>query len=181
MERPAHAYAEHPRASDPELSEAGSAAEFEGLFAAEHAHLFRALYLITGNTQESEELMQDAFLKVWERWDRVRVMENPAGYLCRVAINGARSRSRRIAVAAKRTLSIRTDEDPFTAADLRDELVRALKTLTPRQRMALVMTDMLGFTSEEAADVLGVAAGTVRALAWHGRAALRIEMEGDDA
>jgi hypothetical protein len=65
---------------------------FEELFAAEHESLFRALYLITGSTQESEELMQDAFLKVFERWDRVQMMENPGGYLCRVAINGARSR-----------------------------------------------------------------------------------------
>jgi len=38
---------------------------FEGLFQAEHRALFRALYLIVGNTQEAEELMQDAFLKVW--------------------------------------------------------------------------------------------------------------------
>src|SRR5262249_27332631 len=43
---------------------------FAELFASEHERLFRALYLITGSSQESEELMQDAFLKVWERWDR---------------------------------------------------------------------------------------------------------------
>jgi len=35
--------------------------------------LFRALHLITGSAQESEELMQDAFLKVFDRWDRLHV------------------------------------------------------------------------------------------------------------
>src|SRR6266581_351361 len=108
---------------------------FEELFASEHQRLFRALYLVTGNSQESEELMQDAFLKVWERWDRVVLFDNPAGYLYRVAINGARSRYRRAALAAKRTLSFGQPEDQFAAADLRDELVRALKMLTQRQRM----------------------------------------------
>ena len=46
---------------------------FEELLAAEHESLFRALYLITGSAQESEELMQDAFLKVFDRWDRLHV------------------------------------------------------------------------------------------------------------
>ena len=96
---------------------------FEELFASEHQRLFRALYLITGNSQESEELMQDAFLKVWERWDRVGQFDNPTGYLYRVAVNGARSRYRRAALAAKRTLSFGQAEDQFAAADLRDELV----------------------------------------------------------
>lgn len=181
MDRPAPAFVEPQPASGNRASGMAAESEFEDLFAAEHEQLFRALYLITGSSQESEELMQDAFLKVWERWDRIRVMENPAGYVCRVAVNGARSRSRRLAIAARRTLPFTASEDAFAAADLRDELVRALKTLTPRQRMALVMTDLLGFSSDEAADVLGVTAGTVRALASHGRAALRIEMEDDDA
>jgi len=154
---------------------------FEALFASEHERLFRALYLSTGNTQEAEELMQDAFLKVWERWERVRTMENPAGYLCRTAFNGARSRGRRLALAARRTLTTGQPEDQFAAAELRDELVRGLKTLTPRQRMALVLTELLDFSSDEAAGILGVTAGTVRALASHGRRALKLEMEDHDA
>ena len=153
---------------------------FEELFAAEHERLFRALYLITGSAQESEELMQDAFLKVWERWDMVALFDNPGGYLYRVAINGARSRYRRVALAAKRTLSFSQVEDQFAAADLRDELVRALKMLTPRQRMALVLRDLLGLSAEEAGRMLGVTSGTVRALASHGRAALKLQMEDDD-
>ena len=37
--------------------------------------------MITGSRAEAEELAQDAFLKVWERWDRVADMDEPIGYL----------------------------------------------------------------------------------------------------
>ena len=52
--------------------------------------------------------------------------------------------------------------------------------LTPRQRMALVLRDLLGLSSKEAGQVLGVTSGTVRALASHGRVALKLQMEDDD-
>jgi DNA-directed RNA polymerase specialized sigma24 family protein len=57
---------------------------FGDLFADQHERLYRALYLIVGNTHEAEELTQDAFVKVFERWDRI---DNPAGYLYRSALN----------------------------------------------------------------------------------------------
>jgi len=152
-------------------------ATFEELFTAHHGRLFRALYLIVGNSFEAEELMQDAFLRVLERWDR---LENPEGYLYRCAINSTRSRFRRLQVAARRTLSPGQPEDPFAAADLRDELVRALRALPERQRAALVLTDLLDLKSEEAATLLGCTAASVRSLASHGRAALRPTLEADD-
>lgn len=154
---------------------------FEMLFASEHAPVFRALYLITGSTQEAEELMQDAFVKVWERWDDVRRMDNPAGYLCRVAVNGALSRVRRLKLATKHALIQGPPEDPFAAADLRDELVRALASLTERQRLALVLTDLMDLPADETAKLLGIRPPTVRSLASQARAALRVTMEAEDA
>jgi RNA polymerase sigma factor (sigma-70 family) len=147
---------------------------FEELFAAQHEKLFRALYLILGNSQEAEELMQDAFLSVFERWDRI---ENPAGYLYRTAMNATRSRFRRLALGAKRTLALSQVEDQFAAVDLRDELVRALKGLPERQRFALVLVDLLDYSSEDASAVLRVTPATVRSLASHARAALKAQME----
>jgi RNA polymerase sigma factor (sigma-70 family) len=150
---------------------------FEDLFVDEHERLFRALYLIVGNSHEAEELMQDAFLHVLERWDRI---DNPAGYLYRSALNSTRSRFRRLALAAKRTLTPGQPEDPFAGADLRDEMVRALRELPERQRAALVLMDLLDYRSEDAAKVLGVTAATVRSLASHGRAAMKLSLEADD-
>jgi RNA polymerase sigma-70 factor (ECF subfamily) len=154
---------------------------FEELFEREHARLFRALYLITGSAQEAEELTQDAFLRVWERWERVRVMDNPGGYLSRVAVNAGRSRIRRLAVAARRTLTPGEPEDPFSAADLRDALVRALAELPERQRAALVLTELMDLPSEEAATALGITSSSVRSLVSQARRALRASMEVDHA
>jgi len=150
---------------------------FEDLFAEQHERVFRALYLIVGNTHEAEELMQDAFLHVLERWDRI---DDPAAYLYRSAFNATRSRFRRLTLAAKRTLSPGQPEDPFAAADLRDQVVRQLRRLPERQRMALVLVDLLDYRSDDAAEVLGVTAATVRSLASHGRANLKLSMETDD-
>src|SRR4029078_10527725 len=82
-------------------------ANFEAFFEAEHARLLRALYLVTGDPQEAEELMQDAFVAVWERWARVRSRDEPTGYLYRTAMNRFRSRLRRAARATRRALAPR--------------------------------------------------------------------------
>jgi len=58
---------------------------FERFFSAETDLLFRRLCLVTGNRAEAEEIAQEAFLKVWERWDRVAGMDDEVGYLYRVA------------------------------------------------------------------------------------------------
>ena len=152
-------------------------ATFEDLFAEQHERLYRALYLITGNTHEAEELMQDAFIQVLERWGHI---DNPPAYLYRTALNATRNRFRRLKVAARRTLTGGEPEDPFAAADLRDQMTRALRGLPERQRAALVLTDLLDYKSEEAAGILRVTPATVRSLASQGRAAMRLSLGADD-
>jgi RNA polymerase sigma factor (sigma-70 family) len=149
---------------------------FEVFFENERSRLFGALYLMTGNVHEAEDLVQDAFLKVWESWTKVRAMDSPQGYLYRTAMNAFRSRYRRAVRAARRRILSEREEDPFAAADLRDELVRALRDLSPRQRAAVVLVDLLDYRSEEAARLLRVRAATVRNLAAQGRRALRAAM-----
>src|SRR5712691_1505391 len=68
---------------------------FEEFFQDHHARLFAALCLTTGSRDESEEIMQDAFLKIWERWDRVSRMDAPVGFLYRTAMNTFLKRYRR--------------------------------------------------------------------------------------
>jgi RNA polymerase sigma factor (sigma-70 family) len=154
---------------------------FEEFFEAERGKLFGAVYLMTGSVDEAEEIVQDAFLAVWERWDRVRRMERSTGYLYRTAMNRFRSRRRHLACAARRGLPFRPAEDPYEAVDLHDEVVRAIRGLSPRQRVALVLTELLDRDSDEAADLLGVRPSTVRNLAAQARASLRRAMEnGDD-
>lgn len=162
----------------PDELEAGRAVvpeSFEAFFEREHGDLFGALYLVTRNRHEAEELMQEAFLKLWERWDRVGALEDPTGYLYRTAMNAFRMRYRRAAVAARRVLHLVVPQvhDPLSEVEARDELDRVLVRLTPRQRAALVLTELLGFSTEEAARMLGVKAVTVRVLVSQARKAVR--------
>lgn len=163
--------------ADLESAVDGHSAAFESFFRDEHAGLFGATYLIAGNRQEAEELMQEAFLKVWERWDRVAVMDDPTGYLYRTAMNAFRMRRRRTAVAIRRVVGKVPSSGAFDAVERRDAIDRGLATLAPRQRAALVLTTLLEYSSEEAAAMLGIKAVTVRVLASQARAALRQAME----
>ena len=123
---------------------------FEAFFRAEHARLLRALFIVTGDRQEAEDLMQEAFLSLWERWDRVGRMADPVGYLYRTALNAHRSRRRRLLRAARRTILREPATDDLVLADARDTVSRALARLTVRQRAALVLTELLGYGSQEA-------------------------------
>ena len=69
-------------------------ASFEVFYRSERDGLFASLP-DDRDPYEAEELMHDAFLKVWERWGRVRDMDRLAGYLYRTAINAFRTRYRR--------------------------------------------------------------------------------------
>lgn len=146
---------------------------FESFFEAEARTLFRRLCAVTGNSAEAEEIMQDAFLALWERWDRVATLEDPTGYLYRTAMNVFRKRTRRAALALRRAVFLAPDPTPFAEIDERQDVVAALAELKPRQRAALVLTDVLDYSSDEAGRVLGITAGTVRGLASRARAALR--------
>ncbi len=167
--------------SDAALDEFAGSRTFETFYQAEAQTLFRRLWLVTGNRAEAEEIMQDAFLKVWERWDRVGGMDDPTGYLYRTAMNLFRKRYRRAMLAVRRTVGLTPSTDDFSDADDRQVVRHVLATLPPRQRAALVLTEMLGFTSKEAGDALGVTDATIRSLTRHGRDAFRTVMEVDDA
>lgn len=167
--------------SDAALDELEASRTFEAFYEAEARTLFRRLWLVTGNRAEAEELMQDAFLSVWQRWDRVGGMDDPLGYLYRTAMNLFRKRYRRAMLAIRLTVGLAPSDDDFSDADDRQVVRHVLATLPPRQRAALVLTEMLGFTSKEAGDALGVTDATIRSLTRHGREAFRKVMEVDDA
>jgi RNA polymerase sigma factor (sigma-70 family) len=147
--------------------------EFEAFFLEHHEPLFRALWLVTRNRHEAEEIMQDAFLKLLERWPAVQDAENPEGYLYRTAMNVFRSRLRRATVALRKAVHQLPPDDQLAEIEARETVVRALAPLPPRQRAAVVLMDVLGLTSEQAGEALGIRPVTVRVLAARGRATLR--------
>ena len=147
--------------------------DFAAFFDAEQARLLKALYFVTGNREEAADLTQDAFVKLWERWDRLDRIDDPTAYLFRVALNGFRMRARSARRAAARLIAMKGAMDPFSDVEVREDVRRMLLSLAPRQRGALVLLDLYGYGSKEAARVMGIRPSTVRALATQARAVLR--------
>jgi RNA polymerase sigma-70 factor (sigma-E family) len=152
---------------------------FEELFHAQYERLLRAMYLATGDRHEAEDLAQDAFVRVYERWERVRALEDPVGYLYRVALNARRSRLRRLAIAARKAVRPDPPPDHEEAAGARDVVRRALGELPAGQRDAVVLIEWLGLTDRQAAGILGVSAGAVRTRLHRARSALRESLRGE--
>ena len=152
---------------------------FDEFFAAESETLYRRMRIVTRDHHEAEELVQDAFLAMYERWDRIAAIGDPVGYLYRTAFNLWKRRSRRAARAIRQVFTPPPPDD-FEVVDTRTVVGEALGYLTPRQRAAVVLTDLVGLPSEEAGEILGVRPVTARVLASQARAALRERLEDID-
>jgi RNA polymerase sigma factor (sigma-70 family) len=149
---------------------------FEEFFERTHRRLFGGLCLVTGNRHEAEDVLQEAYLRLWERWGRVRGLDDPVGFLFRTALNLFRSRRRR-ALLALRPSSPDREADDLAAVEDRDEVVRLLRPLGAAERASIVLTTMFGYSSEEAATILGVRPATVRAHATRARMRTRATIE----
>lgn len=134
------------------------------------------MYLTTGDRYEAEDLAQEAFVKAYERWDRVRTMDNPVGYVYRIAMNAHRGRVRRLVLGARRAFTS-SAPDPISDTDDRDVLRRALATLPHGQREAIVLVEWLGMTADEAAPLLGISPVAVRVRISRAKHALRFVTE----
>ena len=161
------------------------ARSFERFFQDEYERLGRALYLVTGDRTEAEDVAQEAMVRVCERWDRVTNTDSPVGYLYRTALNLHRSRVRRAAVRLRRRPQT-ASADPFATAEDRDELGHLLGSLPDGQREALVLVAWHGMSDEEAGAILGIEPVSVRVRVSRAKATLRAsrrdepDEEGDD-
>jgi DNA-directed RNA polymerase specialized sigma24 family protein len=93
-------------AAEPEEDRVAEPLGFEAFFEENRAKLFGALCLVTGNQHEAEEIAQDAFLKLWERWDHVSTLEDPTGFLFHTAMNVFRNRLRRAGLGMRKALAL---------------------------------------------------------------------------
>jgi RNA polymerase sigma-70 factor (ECF subfamily) len=154
-----------------------TASSFEEFYEATFRRLFAALCLVTGNRHEAEEVAQEAFVRVFARWDRVGTLEDPTGYLFRVSMNLFRDRYRRASLGLRRALFLAPPEtDDLAAVEDRDEIVRLLLGLDPKQRAALLLTAILDYSAEEAGRMLGLRASSVRSLTTRARARMKLEV-----
>ena len=150
------------------------APSFEHFYAVTVRRLFTALCLVTGDRHEAEEITQEAFVRVFERWDRVGEFDDPTGYLFRVSMNVFRGRYRRASLAVRRALFLAPKaSDDLAVVDTHDAVVRLLRGLDPKQRAAVVLTAILDYPAEEAGELLGIGASSVRSLTTRARAQMK--------
>lgn len=156
-------------------------ASFDEFVATSADGLLRTAFLITSDTQEAEDLVQESLLEVSRRWSRVGRMDQPLSYTRRVLINqairGSEPRLRRqseLDAEFGDTGSLSADIERLPA---RDELRTALRQLTPRQRAVLVLRYFNDLTEPQVAELLGCSTGNVKSTTSRSLAHLRELME----
>jgi len=135
------------------------------LYRARYGDMVRLAFLMTGSSAEAEEIVQEAFVRVRRRIDRV---DNPSAYLRTAVVNGCRNRYRRILVERRHAPLA----EP-AAYDRVDEMSDALAALPARQRAVIVLRYYAGMNEAEIAGALGCRPGTVKSLCHRGLAELR--------
>jgi RNA polymerase sigma-70 factor (sigma-E family) len=153
------------------------------LYARHAAEATRLAYLLTGDRQLAEDLVQDAFVKLAGRLVHLRDPGAFDAYLRRTVVNLANSHFRRKQV--ERTYLSRTAAEPPVFGEApdtgrRDELWDGLLRLPIRQRTAIVLRVYEDLPEDRVADILGCRPGTVRSLVSRGLAELRVHVRSDD-
>jgi RNA polymerase sigma-70 factor (ECF subfamily) len=134
--------------------------DFDAFFDEEYAPLLRLMFAMTGNRAEAEELAQEAMTRALERWDRVRAMDSPAGYVYRTAVNLNRSRLRRLARPLR--WSRESGRSSYAEPEVVGTVVAALAALPRGQREAILLVEWLGLDAREAGRILGISPSSVR-------------------
>lgn len=147
----------------------GDDAAFAEFYAATHPGLVAELYAYTGSMAEAQDVAQEAFVRAWSHWGRIRTYDQPRMWVARVGYRIAVSRWRktRSALTSLRRHGPPPDvQEPGVASIA---LVTALAQIPKAQRRALVMHHMAGYSVAEISSVEGVADGTVKARLSRGR------------
>ena len=146
--------------------------EFTGFVRAHSGSLFRTAFLMTGDYQRAEDLLQTTLVRVYQRWPRVAAMERPLGYARRVLMSQSASWWRRRS-SHESPLLLR-DEPAWTGrveeVAEHERVWQAVLSLPPRQRAVTVLRYYEDLSEAEIAETLDMAPGTVKS---HSHAAAR--------
>ncbi|MER3417886.1 MAG: hypothetical protein C4343_01960 [Chloroflexota bacterium] len=176
--------------SDAELVDriaADDLAAFEILFERHRALAYRTAIGLLGDPQAAEEVLQDAFIRTWERRDLLRRGVSPLPWLHRVVLNlcyarlARRPPSHKPIEAVAERLTGEADE-PLAESE-RAELQRLVRegiaALSPKHRSVVVCYYLHGCSLAETAELLGLRLGTVKSRLHYALAALRAWLEAD--
>lgn len=155
------------------------------MYAAHYTGLVRLASLLVRNSGEAEEVVQDAFVSMHDKWRRLREPDKALAYLRRTVVNKARSVLRHHNVADKH-LHRESDvvrrlepsaEDRALDTETRADVMACLDTLPLRQREVLVLRYYGDLAERDIADALNISVGTVKSHAARGLQSLRATLE----
>jgi RNA polymerase sigma-70 factor (sigma-E family) len=150
-----------------------------GLVELYHAHrlgMVRLAVLLVDDLATAEDVVQDAFAALHQRWERLQDVNAAIGYLRVCVVNAARSvlrrrRTARLYVVPRDPDHVSAEAEVMLAAE-HEEVVAALRRLPRRQREVLVLRYWSELSEVEIAETLGVSRGTVKSTASRGLTAL---------
>ena len=154
----------------------------ELLYAAHWRQLVRLAVLLVRDVGTAEEIVQDCFISVHAKWNRLHDPDKALAYLRRSVVNRSRSHLRHVAVV-RRHSDREGRPETVTGADhgadnhaRRATVLDALRRLPRRQREVLALRYYLDLSEAEIADMLGISRGAVKSHASRGAAALRADL-----
>ena len=150
--------------------------DFDDYVASHGAALERYACVLTDDAHAAQDLVQTALMKAWRRWRRISRMEYPDAYIRRILTNTFLDQRQRRDTGKNPTAEVPDrpgGPDPAEQAVHRDEVIRALTTLTPTQRAVIVLRHYLGCNDEQIAAELGCGVSTVRSHASRGMESMR--------
>lgn len=149
-------------------SEARDSAEaaVAALYQANAVGLIRLAFVMLGDLESAEDVVQEAFCGLYRQWGRLRDTERATFYLRTSVLNGCRSALRR-RILRRRVLpdqppAVVSAEAVVLSGEEREEVFRAVGRLAHRQREALVLRFYLDLSDDEIARVMGIRPSTVR-------------------
>jgi RNA polymerase sigma factor (sigma-70 family) len=157
----------------------GPESDFTAWYELEAPGVRDALTLALGDDALAEEVAAEAFVRAFARWEQVRSMTSPLGWVYRVALNDARSRFRRRAVerrVAQRRVALSQVAPP---ADPDTVLWAAVRALPERARVAVALRYVADLPEADIAELMGVTRGTVASTLFHARRQLAETLRGE--
>ena len=154
--------------------------DLERLYEQHAPAALRLAYVLTGDRDLAEDLVQDAFVRIIGRLGQLRHEQAFDAYLRRTVVNLSygtfrRRRVERAWLARERGATVRRDDEDADEIEERDELWQRLAAVAPRQRAALVLRYYEDLSEEQAAAVLGCTTRALRSLTSRGLQTLRTQ------
>jgi RNA polymerase sigma-70 factor, ECF subfamily len=164
------------------LHVAGDADAFGLLFVRHRDRLWAVAVRTLSNPEDAADALQDAMISAFRRAGSFRGESAVTTWLHRIVVNACLDRMRRktarpeVSEGDERLLdalaAAEPGGDPATRSDSSMEVMAALRRLPRDQQVALILVDMLDYPVADAAQIIGVAEGTVKSRCARGRARL---------